>query len=418
MDFQRDGRPRVVMTGLGAISPLGLDVPSLWEGLVMGRSGTRRITRFDPADLPSQVAGEVHDFDPLLYMSKKEVRRLSLGAQYSIAVAEQAIDDAGLDFEDADNARVGVVIGTGMGAYDYADTSVQGFRREGFAKVSPFAMPLSLPNMWSQHVSERHGLRGPISTVCTACATGTMAIGMALDWVRDGRADVVLAGGVEALLHDYAIAGFGAMRALSTGFNDRPESASRPFDLHRDGFVFSEGGAVVVLESLEHARARSADVYCEVLGYGLVSDAFHIAAPDLSGDGYLRAMQCALDDAGVNPADIDLVNAHASSTQLNDGTETLALKRLLGDDAYHVPVHASKSMLGHSLGGAGGLEVIACALTIRHGVVHPTINYETPDPACDLDYVPNEAREMRVDIILDNSFAMGGNNACLVLGRV
>jgi beta-ketoacyl-acyl-carrier-protein synthase II len=397
---------------------LGLDVPSLWEGLVAGRSGTRRITRFDVSDLPSQVAGDVQGFDPLPYMNKKEARRLPRGAQFAIAAAQQAVDDAGLDVDITGGERAGVIIGTGMGAYDHADFHVQEFRRGGFATVSPFAMPHSLPNMWSQHVSQRFGMLGPISTVSTACATGTMAIGRATDWIRSGRADTVLAGGVEALLHDYAIAGFAAMRALSTGFNDRPARASRPFDLERDGFVFSEGGGVVVLESLEHARARSADVCCEVLGYGLASDAFHIVAPNPSGDGYLRAMWFALEDARVDPTDIDLINAHASSTQLNDATETQAIKRLLGDDAYRVPVNATKSMLGHSLGGAGGLEVIACVLTIRHGVVHPTINYETPDPACDLDYVPNEARRMPVDFILDNSFAMGGNNACLVLGRV
>lgn len=418
VNMREDDRQRVVITGLGAVSALGVDVPSLWEGLQAGRSGTRRITAFDASELPSQVAGDVPDFDPEQYLSHKDARRYARGAQFAIAAAQQACDDAGLDFAAEVPERLGVIVGTGMGAYHDADYHVQKFRREGSATASPFAMTSALPNEWAHYVSKRFGLLGPISTVCAACATGTMAVGQAVDWIRAGRADVVIAGGMEALLHDYAIAGFSAMRALSTAFNATPERASRPFDLERDGFVFAEGGALVVLESLEHALARSANIYCEIVGYGLASDAYHIAAPDPTGDGYLRAMRLSLDDARVSAADLSLVNAHGSSTQINDSVETLALKRLLGDRAYDVPVNATKSMLGHTLGGAGGLETVACALMLRHSVAHPTINYEIPDPECDLDYVPNEARQMELETILLNSFAMGGQNACLVLRRM
>jgi len=406
---------RVVITGMGALSPLGLDVRSFWEGLIAGRSGIGPITQFDASGLPVRIAGEVKGFDPTVVLSPKEARRMARCSQFAVVAAWEAVRDAGFDgFPDPE--RVGTLIGVGMGGYEVADRQIQIFRTYGLSRVSPFALVASIPNMPSHHVSVYFGARGPIATVAAACATGAQAIGEAAEWIRRGIADVVICGGVEALITDFAIAGFAALRALSTR-NEEPERASRPFDAHRDGFVYAEGAGVVVLERLSHARARGARIYAEILGYGNAADAHHVAAPEPDGAGAARAMRWALQDAGLGPEDIDYINAHGTSTRLNDPIETAAIQQVFGEHAYRIPISATKSMIGHTMGAAGALGAIAAALTLVHGVIHPTINYETPDPECDLDYVPNVARAARVRHALVNAFGFGGHNVSLVLGR-
>ena len=409
-------RRRVVVTGMAAITPLGLTLEETWDGLLAGRSGVGPITQFDASDLPVHIAGEIKGFDPADYMDFKEARRMGRCSQVAIALARGALIDAGMDFPRADGERIGVLIGSGVGALDQAIAGVDVLRAKGVARVSPFTIPSSLVNMSSHHVSVLAGARGPISTIVAACATGTQSIGEAAEFIRRGAADVMICGGVDALIHFAPIAGFCAMRALSTR-NDEPERASRPFDADRDGFVYGEGGAVVILEELECARARGASIRAEVLGEATSSDAFHIAQPDPRGMGASRAMQWALDDAGLTSADVDYINAHGSSTPLNDSVETVAIKRTFGDRAYAIPINSTKSMLGHTMGGAGAIEAAVCVLTIQRGIVHPTINLETPDPACDLDYVPGTARRADVRVTLSNSLGFGGQNACLVIGR-
>ncbi len=409
-------RRRVVITGLGAMTPLGLTMQETWEGLLAGRSGIAKITQFDASDLPVYIAGELKGFKAREYINFKEARRMSRCSQVAVATAQEALRDAKLELPLADEERVGVVVGSGVGGFPRALEGIETYRTKGIERVSPFSLTSTLVNMPSHHVSLWSGAKGPISTVVAACATGTQAVGEASEFIRRGAADAMICGGVEALIHFSAIVGFSAMRALSTR-NDEPERASRPFDADRDGFVFSEGCAIFVLEALEHAQARGARIHAEVLGHASSSDAFHVAQPDPEGMGASRAMQWALDDAGLQPIDIGYINAHGSSTPLSDPIETKAIKRTFGECAYDIPISSTKSMIGHAMGGAGAIEAAVCALTVEHGIIHPTINLETPDPECDLDYVPEGARKANVRAAISNSFGLGGQNACLVVGR-
>jgi 3-oxoacyl-[acyl-carrier-protein] synthase II len=414
----------VVVTGLGALTPLGNTAEEFWAGLVQGRSGIGPITKFDASErdasgqyrYPTRIAGEIRNFDPLKYVDKKEARRLDPYLHYAIACSVMAVEDAGLDTGKVDGNRFGVLIGSGIGGIT---TLLEGERvrlEKGPERVSPFVIPMLIINMASGLVSMRFGARGPNSAVVTACATGNHAIGDAFRLIQRGDADVMIAGGAEAIIVPLTIAGFSAMKAMSTR-NDEPQKASRPFDAHRDGFVPSEGGGVVVLESLQHALRRDARIYAEVLGYGMTADAYHMTAPDPEGDGASRAMAVALRDAGVAPAEVGYINAHGTSTPYNDRFETLAIKRVFGDHARRLAVSSTKSMTGHLLGAAGGVEAIATVLALCHGVLPPTINYETPDPDCDLDYVPNQARKQQVEVALSNAFGFGGTNATLVFRK-
>lgn len=411
------GRPRIVITGIGVLSPLGNSARESWENAVAGRSGVGPITQFDASDFPCRIAGEVRGFDAAEYIDFKEARRMSRASQLAVAAATMAMRDAELGETVSDPERTGVVIGTGMGGVERVDESMLVLRSRGLARVSPFALTSSLPNMPSHHVSLLAQTMGPISTVNAACATGTQAIGEALEFIRRGTAHTVLAGGVEGLIHEAALAGFSAMRALTTNYNDCPERASRPFDKDREGFILSEGAGVVVLERLDRALARGARIIAEVLGHASSSDAFHVAAPDPDGEGAVRAMRWAVEDAGVTLDEMDYINAHGSSTPINDRVETLAIKKLFGEKAYEIAVSSTKSVMGHAMGGTGAIEAIFCAYALHEGIVPPTINYETPDPECDLDYVPNVARRQDIRVAMNNSFGLGGQNACLVLGR-
>ncbi len=417
MSNSNHARPRVVITGMGAISPLGLNVAEFWEGLVAGRSGITRITQFDASGLPCQVAGEVKGFDPKSFIDYKEVRRMSRCSQMAIATAQEAVEEAGFRGEFPDPERVAVVLGTAIGGMEKSDEAIAVLRKQGYTKVNPFAVPSALPNMPAHHVSQRYHTLGPLTTVVTACASGTQAIGDATELIRRGVVDVVITGGVDATIRDFTIGGFSAMRALPTSFNADPAKASRPFDKDREGFVYSEGCAVLIVERLEHALKRGARIYAEIIGQATSSDAYHMAAPDPTVEGAVRAMRWALQDARVSPDEVDYINAHGTSTPANDPGETMAIKKLFGERAYSIPINSTKSMIGHPMGAAGALEAIVCALTLQHGILHPTINYETPDPACDLDYVPNQARRAEVRTTLSNSFGLGGQNACLVLRK-
>jgi len=407
---------RVVVTGMGAMTPLALTMRETWEGLLAGRSGVALITQFDASELPSRIAGEIKGFDPKQYMNSKEARRMSRCSQVSIAMAQEALADAGLDAPVADGERVGVFIGSAVGGFERSLQGIDTLRSKGWSRLSPFTAMSSLVNMPSHHVSCLAGATGPISSVVAACATGTQAVGEASEFVRRGAADVMICGGVEALIHIGLVAAFCAMRGLSTR-NDEPERASRPFDADRDGFIYSEGGALLVLESLEHAQARGARIRAEVLGHATSSDAYHVAQPHPEGKGAVRAMSWALESAGLTPDDVDYINAHGSGTPINGRVETLAIKKVFGERAYQIPISSTKSMLGHTMGGAGAIEAAVCVLTIENGIIHPTINLETPDSDCDLDYVPEGAREADVRVALSNSFGLGGQNACLALGR-
>jgi 3-oxoacyl-[acyl-carrier-protein] synthase II len=411
------GRPRVVITGMGAMSPLGHTAKESWQSLVDGRSGIGPITQFDPADLPVTIAGEVKDFSPAEYMNFKEARRMSRASQLAVAAARMAIADAGLPEPLPNGERVGVLVGTGVGGFEIAQEQWDVYKEKGYNRVSPFAMTGYLANMPSHHVSLVAGSLGPINTVVAACATGTQSIGEAAEMIRRGAADTVIAGGVEGLIHVAAVAGFSRMRVLTTTHNDDPEQASKPFDKNRDGFVLSEGAGIMVLERLDHALERGARIYAELLGHASSSDSFHVATPDPHASGKVRAMRWAIDDAGLDPGDIDYINAHGTATEINDASETLAVKKLFGEQAYNIPISSSKSVLGHAMGGAGALEAIFCTYALVEQTAPPTWNYETPDPECDLDYVPNAPRQMALRTVLSNSFGLGGQNACLVLAQ-
>ncbi len=407
---------RIVITGIGALTSLGLSVNETWENLIAGRSGVDKISRFDAQDLPSRIAGEVKGFDPHAYIPRKDARRMARCSQLAVAALQEALTDADLGAPVKNGDRVGTVIGVGIGGFDWGLHHSNKFAERGFRRTSPFALVSSLPNMPSYHVSLFAGAKGPISTPVAACATGVQAIGDGMNIIRQNKADIVLAGGTEGVVISETVAGFGAMGALSTR-NDDPQSASRPFDRDRDGFVLGEGAGIVVLEELSHALTRGVSIYAEVLGYATSSDAFHIAQPDPEAHGIRRAIQWAIEDAGLTPEDIDYVNAHGTATRLNDPIETYALKQVFGDHAYQLAINSSKSMLGHGMGSAGAIETIVTALTLQQGIIHPTINLDNPDPECDLDYVPHTARKGAVNYALKSAFGFGGQNACLVLGR-
>jgi 3-oxoacyl-[acyl-carrier-protein] synthase II len=408
---------RVVVTGMGAITPLGLNVQDTWQGLIEGRSGIGRITQFDPSAFPVQIMGEVNTFDPEEYMDAKEARRMARFSQFAVAAAKMAVEDAALTIDENNSEDVGVVLGTGIGGgLVEAEKAHLILLNKGVRRVPPLFVPSMMPNAAAHHVGCAFGITGYTSTVIAACASGNQAIGEGARAIRDGSARVVIAGGTESTICELALAGACAMRVLSTR-NDEPQRACRPFDAQRDGFVSAEGCGILILESLDHALARGARIYAEMLGYGVSSDAYHVSAPDPEGKGSALAMRRAIADAGLTPEDIQYINAHATATLIGDPAEVVAIKSVFGPRAYEIPCNATKSMIGHPMGASGAVEAIATIMTIQDGILHPTINYENPDPECDLDCVPNEARKAQVDIALTNSFGFGGQNACLVLGR-
>jgi 3-oxoacyl-[acyl-carrier-protein] synthase II len=415
--MEANGRRRVVITGLGAVTPIGGDVESTWQALLAGESGAGPITLFDTAGYPVNFACEVKDFEPTVWIEHKQARRMDRFAQFTIAAARQAERDSGIDIA-AEPDRIGVSVATGIGGLKSFQDCYDTLRDRGPDRVNPFSIPAIIPNMGAAWVSMELGTKGPLSAPCTACAASNMAIGEGLDNIRLGRADVMLCGGTEAPITQVGIAGFGAMRALSKR-NDDPKRGSRPFDAHRDGFVMGEGSAILVLEGLDHAQARGAKIYAELLGYGLSSDANHITEPDPSGESPARALAMAFADAGITAADVDYVNAHATSTPLGDASETRVIKRALGqEDAYRIAVSGTKGATGHMLGAAGAVEAMFTLLGIRDGKLPPTINYEEPDPECDLDYIPNVPRDAPdATIGVSHSFGFGGHNASIVVSR-
>jgi len=407
---------RVVITGVGAVTPVGNTADEFWASLIAGRSGIGPITRFDSAGYATRIAGELKGFDPLTYIDKKDDRKFDLFLKYAVACAVMAVEDAGLKTDRVDATRFGVLVGSGIGGIETLLDNYETLRTKGPDRVSPFFVPMIIVNMASGVISMRFGAKGPNSSVVTACATGNHAIGDATRIIQHGDADVMIAGGSEAIIIPLTIAGFCQMKAMSTR-NDDPTRASRPFDAERDGFVCGEGGGLVVLESIEHAGKRDARIYAEVVGYGMTGDAHHMTAPDPEGDGAARAMAAALRDAALEPLAVGYINAHGTSTPYNDKFETLAIKRVFGDHAKKLAVSSTKSMTGHLLGAAGGIEAIATAFALHHGVLPPTMNYEKPDPDCDLDYVPNQARKQDVDVALSNAFGFGGTNATLAFKK-
>ena len=407
---------RVVITGVGAVTPVGNTAEEFWAALIQGKSGIGPITRFDATPLPTRIAGELKGFDPLRYMDKKDDRKFDPFLKYAIACAAMAVEDAGLNVERVDRTRFGVLVGSGIGGISTLLETHKTLLDKGPDRVSPFFIPMLIVNMASGLISMRFGAKGPNSSIVTACATGNHAIGDAMKIIQRNDADVMIAGGSEAIILPLTFAGFCQMKAMSTR-NDDPGRASRPFDATRDGFVCGEGGGLLVLESLEHALGRDARIYAEVVGYGMTGDAHHMTAPDPEADGAARAMTLAMKDAEVEPSTVGYINAHGTSTPYNDKSETMAIKRVFGDHAHKLAVSSTKSMTGHLLGAAGGIEAIATALAIHHGILPPTINYETPDPECDLDYVPNLARKQDVEIALSNAFGFGGTNATIVLRK-
>jgi beta-ketoacyl-acyl-carrier-protein synthase II len=410
-------RPKVVITGMGVISVLGITLDEYWQGLLEGRSGIGNITYFDASDFPCQIAGEIHDFDPSDYFSHKEVRRTPKSSQLALAAAVRAVEDSGLPEKMPDPERSGVVVGTAISGIDFTDVMIATVREKGYKHLSPFFGLGSIPNHPAFLVGQHFQCLGPNSTVTTACAAGTQAIGDAAEVIRRGAADIVIVGGTETLVSDYGIGAFSSMRALATSYNDQPTKASRPFDAKREGFVLSDGAAFLILESEEYAKARGAKVYAEVAGHAASSDAHHISAQAPDGAGAARAMKWAIEDANMTTKEIDYINAHGTSTQMNDVTETRAIKSLFGETAYDVAISSTKSMIGHAMGASGALEAVASVMAINHSKIPPTINYENPDPDLDLDYTPNKHREMEVNVALSNSFGLGGQNACVVLKK-
>ena len=409
-------RKRVVITGLGCISPLGNDVSTLWGSLLAGKSGAGLITHYDTSNHKVRIAAEVKDFNPAAMFGNKEARRMDRFAQFALAAASQTIEDSGLEITDRNRDRIGVMIGTGIGGLSTLCEQFRVFIERGPDRVSPFLVPMMLPDTAPGMVAIQFGLRGPNLSVVSACASGTNTIGEAAEVIRRGDADAILAGGSEAAIVPLAIAGMASMNALSTR-NEEPWRASRPFDLNRDGFLMGEGSGVIMLEDLEHAQARGARILAELNGYGTSCDAYHISAPAEDGAGAILCMRAALKNAGLSPLDIDYINAHGTSTTLNDKGETAAIKAVFGEEAYHIPVSSTKSMTGHLLGAAGALEAIVCVKALQNSVLPPTINYETPDPACDLDYVPNVCREKKLRHVMSNSFGFGGHNAAVIFSQ-
>lgn len=406
-------RKRVVVTGLGVISPVGIGVENFWKSLVAGKSGITTITHFDISQFESKISGYIHDYDPLKYFSSKDARNLARFVQFACVASAEAQANAKLDLSQVDLDRVGVLIGSGIGSIETLEAEFQKYLEKGPSRISPHFIPKMIINEASGHVSINTGARGPTTCVATACSTATNAIGDAMRFIQYGDADVMIAGGTESATTIMGVGGFCALKALSER-NDAPEKASRPFDLNRDGFVMAEGAGVAVLESLEHAKKRGASIIAEVVGYGRTSDAYHITAPEPTGAGATRAMELAMKDAGLKANEISYINAHGTSTKLNDKVETLAIKSLFKEQAYKIPISSTKSMTGHLLGAAGGVEFAASVLTIRDGIIPPTINYETPDPDCDLDYVPNTSRKANVISVMSNSLGFGGHNATII----
>lgn len=409
---------RVVITGMGAITPVGNTVSETWEALKAGRSGITRTTMVDATPWPCQIAGQIKDFEPERFIPRKRVRHMTRSSQLAVVAAIQAVEDADLDLENEDRDRVGVLIGTAAGnTVEEAEKLTMQLMGEDVGRLSPFLIVTLWPNMASFYVAEALQVRGHNGTVCTACAGATQAIGEAAEVIRRGDAEIMIAGGTEHLAAKIALDGFTTIRALATSYNDEPERAMRPFDADREGFVPAQGSAMLVLESLAHAQARGVRVHAEVLGHGISNDAFHIIAPHPEGEGAALAIRRALASAGVGIEQVDYVNAHATSTPLGDVAETKAMKAVFGARAIDIPISSTKSMIGHMLGATGAVEAMACVMSIKEGIIHPTINYETPDPECDLDYVPNKARRAEVNVATSNSFGLGGQNAVLVLGR-
>lgn len=406
---------RVVVTGIGAVTPLGNDVETTWKGIVQGQSGIGPLTRVNADEYPAKVAGEVKDFNIGLYVDRKEARKMDRFTQYAVAASKMAVDDAKLQITDENADRIGVWIGSGIGGMETFESQFETFLNRGYRRVSPFFVPMMIPDMATGQVSIYLGAKGVNSCTVTACATGTNSIGDAFKVIQRGDADAMITGGSEAPITKMAVAGFCANTALST--NPDPATASRPFDSNRDGFVIGEGAGIVVLEELEHALARGAKIYAEIVGYGSTGDAYHITAPAPGGEGGVRCMKMALNDAGLTPEDIDYINAHGTSTEYNDKYETMAIKEVFGEQAYKLAVSSTKSMTGHLLGAAGGVEAIFTVLAIKDSVLPPTINLETPDSECDLDYVPNEARKQEVRAAISNSLGFGGHNATIVFKR-
>jgi 3-oxoacyl-[acyl-carrier-protein] synthase II len=408
---------RVVITGVGLVTALGNGTRETWQGLLAGRSGVGPITRFDPSQFPTRFAAEVKNFDPMRFMEKKEAKKMDTFIHFALAASEFAMQDAGLSaWSNADGERAGVIIGSGIGGFGTIESEKETLSEHGPKRISPFFIPSSIVNLAAGQVSIRFGARGPNSAPCTACSAGSHAIGDSFRIIERGDADVMIAGGSEAAITPLAVGGFDALRALSRR-NEEPTRASRPFDLERDGFVMGEGSGILILEELERALSRGAPIYAEVVGYGMSGDAYHITAPPTGGDGAVRSMNLTLKDAGIRPEQVDYINAHGTSTPPNDRTETAAIRAVFGKHAYKLLVSATKSMIGHLLGAAGAVEAGVTALTIRDQMVHPTINLENPDPDCDLDYVPNQARQVNVRYALSNSFGFGGTNACILLKR-
>jgi 3-oxoacyl-[acyl-carrier-protein] synthase II len=410
-------KKRIVVTGIGVVSPVGVGKTNYWNSLVSGISGVGRITHFDPTGFDVQIAAEVKGFDVTNWIERKESRRMDRFVHFGVAAALDAIEDAGLKITPANAERVGVLVGSGIGGLQTLEDQVKVLIQNGPSKISPFLIPMMIADMASGHISIITGAKGPNSTVVTACATGAHALGDSLEIIRRGAADVMICGGTEAAVTQVGVAGFGNMKAMTSKYNDNPTKASRPFEAGRDGFVIGEGAGVVVLESLEHAEARGAHIYCELGGYGMSGDAYHMTQPAAGGEGVARAMVAALKDADVQPEMVGYINAHGTSTPLNDKNETAALKSVFGDHAYKLAVSSTKSMTGHLLGGAGGIEAVAAALAIHTGVLPPTINYDNPDPDCDLDYIPNVARNLQVDVAVSNNSGFGGHNAVIVMKR-
>ncbi len=410
-------RKKVVVTGLGAVTPIGIGKENFWNALIAGQNGIRKITSFDDAQVSVQIAGEVPDFDPVQFIDKKELKRMDRFTQFALAAARLALEDAKLDVEKIDSDRAGVFVGTGIGGMDTLHNQYEKLFGKGASRISPFFIPMAITNMAAGNVAIAFKLQGPCECIVTACASGANAIGDAFHLIQRGDADIMLAGGTEAAISPAGVAGFAAMKALCSDHNDDPAHASRPFDKNRSGFVMGEGAGIILLESLEHAQARGAHIYAEIVGYGRNDDAYHITTPAPGGITQAKCMKLALDDAGLKPEDISYINAHGTSTQFNDKGETQAIKNLFGEHAYKIPVSSTKSMTGHMLGAAGGVEAVATVLSVEKNIVHPTINYETPDEGLDLNYVPNVAQEHEVNAAISNSFGFGGHNACVVFKK-
>jgi len=408
---------RVVVTGMGALTPVGNSVDEFWKNLKGGVSGIGRVTRFDPSRFTSQIVGEVKGFDPTRYIEKKEARRMDLVQQYSVACAQEAFDQSGLSSDSLDPERAGAVVGSGIGGIETFEKQHANFLNQGPGRVSPFFIPMMIIDLCAGLISIRFNLKGPNYATVSACASGAHAIADGFKIIQRGEADVMITGGSEATITPTALAGFCSARALSTR-NHEPQKASRPFDKERDGFIMGEGAGILVLENLEHARRRGAEVLAEVVGVGQTADAYHITAPAPGGEGAISAMRLALQDAGLDPDSVDYVNSHGTSTELNDANETRAIKAVFGERAKEIPVNSTKSMIGHLLGAGGAVELIATIKSIQEGILHPTVNYEFPDPECDLDYVPNQTRKVDVNVAISNSFGFGGHNICIAVRRV